>query len=89
MQRVDKCVKCSAEVIQHATVVDIRQLDGNLRVSVASNPDALMFKNATYSAVHAYICSACGYTELYADNPRELYEAYQVAKSKSGDLGLE
>lgn len=82
MPRVEKCIKCSGEVIQHATVVDVRQQGGNLHVSVASNPDALVLKKTAQSAIHAYICSDCGYTELYADDPRELYEASKAAKLK-------
>lgn len=89
MPRVEKCAKCGAEVIQGATVVDTKQLDGSLHVGVASNPDALMFKKTTYSAVHAYICSTCGYTELYADDPRELSRASENAKSKASGLKLE
>jgi len=88
MPRVENCVKCGGEVIQRARVVDVRQLDGSLHVSVASNPEALVFKKSTYSPVHAYICSTCGYTELYADNPRELYQASEAARSKSPGLEL-
>lgn len=86
MPRVEKCVKCGAEVIQHARVIDVRQMDGNLHVAVASNPDAMVFKKTAQSPVHAYICSVCGYTELYTDDPRELSRASESAKSKASGL---
>lgn len=89
MPRVEKCAKCGGAVIQRAMIVDeSRKGETNLKVRVDADPTAMVFKKATRSDVHAYICSSCGFTELYADNPEELYRAFQAARSKSADLDL-
>lgn len=38
--------------------------------------DALAFKGRVNAKIKANICGECGYTELVAKNPAELYEAY-------------
>ena len=89
MPRVEKCVKCGGAVIQRARMVDQgRNGEANLKVRVDADPTAMVFKKAIRSAVYAYICSSCGFMELYADNPEELYRASQAARSKSVDLDL-
>ena len=69
-------------------VVDSYQGGGrNLKVRVDADPAAVMFKKSTRSPVHAWICGQCGYIELYADNPGELYQAFSKARSTLPDLG--
>jgi hypothetical protein len=75
-------------VIQRAMVVDIdRGGEQNLRVRVDAEPTAMMFKKCVRAPVHAWICGQCGYIELYADNPGELYQAFTTAQSTLPDLG--
>jgi formate-dependent nitrite reductase cytochrome c552 subunit len=57
-----------------------------LELRVDADPIAVMFKKSTRSPVHAWICAQCGYIELYADNPGELYQAFATAKSTLPDL---
>ena len=88
MRRVDKCAKCgSSSVIQRAMVVDFGQGgERDLKVRVDADPTAMVFKKSARSVVHAWICGECGYIELYADSPTELYQAFTAAKSTLPDL---
>lgn len=90
MPRVEKCAKCGGEVIQRARVMcPSTRSEMDLKARVDGDPKALVLKKSSRSTIHAYICSACGYTELYADNPLELGRAFEIAKAKESKLGLE
>jgi predicted nucleic-acid-binding Zn-ribbon protein len=73
------CAKCGADaVIPRAILMDQGQgSQGALTVKVERHPEALFFKDASLSPLVARVCGLCGYTELYADSPEELYKAYQ------------
>jgi len=63
-------------------VVDFGQGgERDLKVRVDADPTAMVFKKSTRSDVHAWICGQCGYTELYADDPAELYNAFTASGS--------
>jgi len=79
-----KCSKCGSEkVILLAGMMDQGQYsDGTLKALVGySNPEAWVFKGAVYAKLKANICGECGYTELIAEDPAALYDAYLKAKS--------
>lgn len=85
----DQCGKCgSAKAIPLVGVMDQGQgSDGRLKTCVGyTNPEAWIFKGAVYAKLSATICGACGYTELTAENPGELYEAYLAAKSQATEV---
>ena len=90
MPKIDKCAKCgSTSIIRRALVVDKVSAAGaeqNFTVRVDADPGAVMFKKSVRSDVHAWICGECGYMELYADNPAELYQAFSTAQSTSTHL---
>jgi predicted nucleic-acid-binding Zn-ribbon protein len=75
------CPKCgSQDIMPKIPVID--QTDGpdkELMVRVREKPDALILKGDHDRVLHAWICAACGYTELYVDNPEGLFEAYKRA----------
>jgi ribosomal protein S27AE len=74
-----KCSKCgSAKVIPLVGMIDQGQgSDGTLMARVGyTNPEAWVFKGSVYAKLKANICGECGYTELVAENPGALYEAY-------------
>lgn len=51
--------------------------DGQLKAQVGFlHPEATIFRGRTYAKLRANICGQCGYTELFADDPALLYEAY-------------
>jgi predicted nucleic-acid-binding Zn-ribbon protein len=90
VRKIDKCVKCeSTSVIQRAMVVDKVSAAGaeqDFTVRVDADPSAFMFKKSARSVVHAWICGQCGYIELYAENPGELYQAFTTSQSTLTDL---
>ncbi len=80
------CPKCKSEkVVPQARVMDRGHYSGdagNLTLVVYENPEALIFKGTHEGALYARVCGECGYTELFLENPEELYEIYQNAKGK-------
>jgi len=88
MPIIDKCAKCgSSSVIPRARVLALYQGDRELHARVDADPTATVFKKAVRSPVHAWICGQCGYVEMYADNPSELYKAFIAAQSTMTRLG--
>ncbi len=80
-----RCSKCGSEkIIPLASVIDQGEYsDGTLKARVGfTNPEAWVFKGPVYARLKANICGECGYTELIAEKPAELYEAYL----RGGDL---
>ncbi|WP_309720115.1 hypothetical protein [Armatimonas sp.] len=55
-----------------------------LKVEVQSHPTGLLFTGKVAKSLFACVCGACGFTELYAEDPQELYHAFQVAQGISG-----
>jgi hypothetical protein len=49
-------------------------------VGVDRHPDRGTLKHGASSLIHASVCGACGFVELYANRPEELYAAYQRAE---------
>jgi len=77
------CAKCgSAKIIPRATVRDMGDYNapGRLALMLHENPDALIFKETFICDLSARVCCSCGYAELYAEQPAELYAAYERSK---------
>lgn len=77
------CVKCgSAKVMPGVLVRDLGDYNApnTLAVMVHENPDAFLFKETFVDGLTATVCGECGYAELYATQPRELYAAYERSK---------
>ena len=75
MKKSSQCPKCgSTEVVADAKVIDRGEshIQFDLRVATFTRPDALLFKGQQESKVSAWVCTACGYLELYADAPATL-----------------
>jgi len=83
-----RCAKCgSSDVIPNVTVVGGHGDGGNLRAIVAENPDAWLFKGEVKPSLEAWICGACGFTELYAQDPAALLAAYRKHAEQGGGAG--
>ena len=81
------CPKCGCTVVVQGVRVLDRGSDGveyDLSVAVYRNPSARLLKGEVTSGLWACVCGACGYTELYADNPTELVKAAAEAQSQGG-----
>ena len=69
------CAYCgSNKVIANVQVCDQGQhSNGNLRVVVCGDPNAIFFKDRLYGDIVATICADCGRVELRVENAAELY----------------
>ena len=73
------CSKCgSARIVPDAYTYESAG-GGTLGACVASDPTAIIFKGTKSGYLKARICGDCGFTELYADNAKELYEAHLLS----------
>ncbi len=76
MANPKKCSKCeSTQVINEVKVVDT--YDEDLKVQVQQRPQALLLKGTVRVPLKAQVCSTCGYTELYATDPKRMLEAHE------------
>ncbi len=78
------CARCgSSRIIPRARVIDRGDYNsdaGSQRVSVARDPTALFFTGEEKVETSARICGECGFTELFAEDPAALYEAYLASR---------
>ena len=85
MDQPAACSKCKSEkVVPKARVMDRGHYSGdagNLALVVYENPDALIFKGSHKGELYARVCGDCGYTEMYLENPQELYEIYKSTQT--------
>lgn len=76
--RNGNCPKChSHKILRNARVIDRNgdYSDGKLSVRIDRKPEALLFKGSETFDLSACICGECGYAELYAANPAELWRS--------------
>jgi hypothetical protein len=59
-----------------------QNMEYDLKLRVDAQPFAIMFKQAARSAVHACVCSSCG----YADDPQTLYDAFLAAQQDAPQI---
>ncbi len=81
-----KCAACGSERIIPLATIGNKTLDlHGLQATGAGDEPAIVIKvkpgaifgGIVYGRIHARVCGECGYMPLFADNPQELYEAYQ------------
>jgi hypothetical protein len=75
-----QCAKCGSQKIIPlvSLICPGASSDGRLAAHVGyTNPEARLFKGIVLAHFRATICGECGHTELTADNPGALYEAYR------------
>ena len=82
----NRCAKCGSDrIIPAARLIDRGHLNfdaGDLRASVAADPDALIFSGTVKADLRARVCGACGYAELYAGEPAALWLAHIEAAGR-------
>lgn len=83
-----QCTKCKSEkMIPRVRVMDRGHGSGDagdLSVVTYKTPYAFFFQGAEKMPLYARACGQCGYVELYAENPRELYERYLRERAAEG-----
>ena len=79
------CVKCGSDkIVPLASIEDLgRPSSRDLWAYVFTNPEAWIFKGPVHVQLRARICGECGHTELFAQEPEKIYEAF-CAQLKSG-----
>jgi len=76
------CPRCESTHV--AENVRVRTSGGlsehELAVAVSRKPKAVVFDYDKLFQLHARVCGACGYTELYVERPEELYDIVRQAE---------
>lgn len=82
------CRPCGAEEIVSGVRVSTRQSAretrpfGEVCLAIFRKPSAWFFKGTSRHSLRARVCGRCAFTELYADDPEELY---RIARELADD----
>lgn len=72
MKSTSKCPKCgSRDIIRDAKPIAGSDY-GDLLIATFRKPEAVLFKGLQTSKLSAWVCTDCGFLELYADDPKRL-----------------
>ena len=83
-----RCAKCgSSDVIVAVDVKGGHGDGGNLWVALEKKPEAWLFKGEVRSSLKAWVCGACGFTELYAQDPAAFLAASRKDAEQGGGAG--
>lgn len=81
MKTSGTCPKCSSSrVIKDGRVLDKGSRGGpamDLELAVEREPGALWGRGEERFGISAWVCAACGYTELYTSNAEAAYRIVQ------------
>jgi predicted RNA-binding Zn-ribbon protein involved in translation (DUF1610 family) len=67
------CPNCQSEnIIPNADAVET----DNLAIRIYEQPDVKL-RSVRHYALKAWVCTDCGFTQLYVNQPRELAKSYQ------------
>jgi len=81
MSGYHRCAKCtSGHMIDAAYVADAQ--GPRVVVGVDCHPECGALERAVSTQIHACVCGSCGYVELYANKPAELYDMYRRAERR-------
>ena len=68
MRSTGKCPKCGgSSLLENTRIIDHGHFDykGELEIAVQTQPGAWIFKGEHAGVLRAWICTDCGFTELY------------------------
>lgn len=83
MTSYHRCSKCSSDQMMDGAY--IAGADGpRVVVGVERHPDKGRLTRAVSTQIHCAVCGSCGYVELWANKPTELYEAYRSVELARG-----
>jgi predicted nucleic-acid-binding Zn-ribbon protein len=86
MKKSGKCPKCeSTNILCDVKAIDFGDSNSQLDLSlgVEGNPTARFFRQQHRSTLSAWVCGDCGFVEFYADDPRVLVDAAEMARRQS------
>jgi hypothetical protein len=85
MLKQGSCPNCGGhDVVPDVPVIDRARTDDTampLEVRLYRRPDVWIDKGLFRTPLKAWICGACGYTELFAQEPRELLRIYREQRT--------
>jgi hypothetical protein len=84
---METCSKCGSDRMMASVRLLDRTADmsaKDLTAEVYEYPNALLFKGTVGVTLRAHICGSCGYSELYADTPEGLWQAYCTSLGERG-----
>ena len=83
MTAYHRCQRCNSDMMMDG--VYIMDATGvRLVLSAERHPDPGGVSNPVSTLVHACVCGSCGFVELWANRPNELWEAYQRSEKAKG-----
>ena len=74
------CPKCNSTKVIPKVDIIASGTGRRIKALVLANPKAMLFVGANLNNLNACICGDCGFTEIYAENPQNLYDAYVRSK---------
>ncbi len=75
-----ECPECGSEkIVKNAEISTAGS--GTARVSFHQNPSAAFFTGSVVSGTRADVCGDCGLIQLFAMDPRKIWDAYQNTRS--------
>ena len=80
MKKTGKCPKCeSRNILGNVEVPDRGHNNFTflLKISIPRRPKAIFFQKPVERPILAWICTDCGYTELYTHDPKALMAAFR------------
>lgn len=78
---MNECPECGSDKIIKGGKLRPGEAVMKVNVVVFENPDAFVFKGAVSSNLNATICGNCGFVRAYAEEPGQLWVAYQNIRS--------
>lgn len=79
MTHAHRCPKCASNhMADGAYVADAK--GPRVVVGVDRHPDRGALPQPMSTRIHASVCGSCGFVELYADQPAELWAAYEATE---------
>jgi predicted nucleic-acid-binding Zn-ribbon protein len=77
-----RCAKCNSDQMMDGAYAADAQ-GTRIVVGVERHPDRGRLTRSVSTQVHVSVCGSCGYVELWANQPGELYDAYRRAEEHS------
>ena len=75
MTSYHRCIKCNSDrMMDGVYIVDAQGV--RVVVSAERQPDPGGVPDPVSTLVHACVCASCGYVELWANRPHEVWDAY-------------
>lgn len=83
MTSYHRCTKCNSDRMIDGAYIAGAQ-GARIVVGVEHHPDRGRLTRVVSTQIHASVCGSCGYVELWANRPDEVWEAYHRVEQARG-----